>query len=175
MYITSLYTRRRFNPVSWLIRYIRPRSRFALALSSHGMVLAGDTVYEATMWHGVRRVPREVALRGQTIVKMSHHQVPDPAAGFAWLDSQLCTYEPKLPRWLPEWLRRPLAALLLLLNNNYDWHGAFGLAFEPDRSWSEPGRWYCYELIAGALRAAGRSVFAELNHIGETALFSIAP
>lgn len=147
--ITVLFTRRRWNAISWLIRWAVPRSRFALSLSSHCMVLAGDTVYEATMLHGVRRVPREVAMHGQHLVKMTQYQVPRPSAGLEWLDAQV--------------------------GKPYDWGGAFGLSLAPDRRWSDASAWYCYELAAAALHAAGRPAFADLNHIGETALMSIAP
>lgn len=147
--ITVLFTRRRWNPVSWLIRWAMPRSRFALGLSSHAIILDGDTCYEATMLHGVRAVPKYVALAGQVLVKETHYQVPDPAAGIAWVRSQV---------------GRP-----------YDFRGAFGLALAPDRAWAEDDCWFCYELAGAVLKHAGRPVFANLSHVGETALMAINP
>lgn len=147
--ITALFTRRRFNPVSWLIRWAVPRSRFALSLSSHCIIDAGDFLYEASMLHGVRKVDRATALKGQTIVKETRYQVPDATAGIAWLDQQI--------------------------GAPYDWPGALGLGLTPYRDWGQEDKWFCYELAAGVLRAAGRPVFANLTHVGETALMAINP
>jgi hypothetical protein len=147
--ITIILTRRRLNPVSWLIRWAMPRSRFALALSSHAIVAGPDKCYEATMLHRVREVDRAVALSGQTVVRELHYQVPDAAAGLAWAKEQV--------------------------GKRYDWAGAAGLSLAPDRDWSDPDSWFCYELAAGVLRAAGLAVFSNLSHIGETALLAIAP
>lgn len=82
--ITLLFCRRRWNPVSWLIRWAVPRSRFALSLSSHCMIDCGDTIIEANMLHGVREVARDVALKGKTIVKQTAYQVVSREAGLAW-------------------------------------------------------------------------------------------
>ena len=147
--ITVLFTRRKWNPVSWLIRFVVPRSRFALAMSSHCIVDAGDKMYEAHMLHGVREVDRATALNGQSIVKETCYQVPNAAAGIEWAAGQV--------------------------GKGYDWGGAFGLGLAPYRDWSEDDKWYCYELAAGVLRAAGRDVFANLTHVGETALMAINP
>jgi hypothetical protein len=173
--IRVIFTRRRWNPVSWLIRWAVPRSRFALALSSHCIVDAGDKCYEATMLHGVRDVPLPIAMKGQVLIKETRFSVRNRAAAIAFLEAQVCRYKPKLPRWLPKWLRVPLTIILVLINNNYDFKGAFGLALAPDRDWAEADLWYCYELVAAALQAGGRPVFANLTHVGETALMSINP
>lgn len=171
--ITLLFTKRRANPVSWLIRWALPRSRFALALSSHCIIDAGAEAIEATMLHGVRAVSREVALRGQTVVRSKTYAVEDAEAGLAFVRSQVCTYQPKVPRWLPTWAALALAALLTLRNNNYDFGGALGLGINPDRNWADPSKWWCYELGAAAIRAAGRPVFSDLSHITETALLAL--
>lgn len=173
--ITIMLTRRRWNPISWLIRYGMPRSRFALALSSHAIVFDGDICYEATMLHGVREVPRQVAMAGQHAVYEKRFSVPNRAAGIAWARAQVCTYQPNPPKWLPKWLRSPLAVVLKLARNNYDFKGAFGIAFAPGRKWQEDDCWFCFEFAAGVLRAAGRDVFADLSHVGETALIAINP
>lgn len=147
--ITVVFTRRKWNPISWLIRWAVPRSRFALSLSSHCIVVQGATAYEATMLHGVREVPLEVALEGQTIVKTTHYQVPNAHAGIAFAHNEV--------------------------GASYDWGGALGMGLAPGRDWADPSSWYCYEFAAAILRAAGRPVFAELSHVGEVALMSINP
>ena len=145
-----IYTKRNWNPVSWAIRYAMPRSRFALSLSSHAIIAApGGLCYEATMMHGVRAVDRVTALAGATIVHEAHYAVPDVDAALQWLHGQV--------------------------GKKYDWRGAFGLSLAPGRDWAEPDRWFCYELAAGAMRAGGRDVFANLSHVGETALLAINP
>lgn len=148
-HITVLFTRRRFNPISWLIRWAVPRSRFALALSSHCIVDGGGMVYEAHMLHGVREITREEAIKGLVLVKLTSYQVPDAAAGIAWAKDQV--------------------------GKGYDWRGAIGLGLTPYRDWSEDDKWFCYEFAAGVLRAAGRPVFENLTHVGETALMAINP
>lgn len=147
--ITLLFCRRRWNPVSWLIRWAVPRSRFALSLSSHCMIDCGDTIIEANMIHGVREVARAVALKGQTIVVQTAYQVASREAGLAWARTQVGT--------------------------PYDWPGAAGLGLTPGRDWGQDDKWFCYELAAGCLRAAGRDLFANLTHVGETALMAINP
>lgn len=147
--LTVLFTRRRFNPISWLIRWAVPRSRFSLALSSHCIIDAGDKMYEATMLHGVRAVDRATALKGQFIVKETRYQVPDASAGIAWAKDQVGT--------------------------PYDWPGALGLGLTPGRDWGQDDKWFCYELVAGVLRASGRPIFVNLTHVGETALMAINP
>lgn len=147
--ITIIFTLRRWNLISWLIRWVMPRSRFALALSSHAIVVGPDQCYEATMLYGVRPVDFVRALEGQTIVRTIRFQVPDVMAGIAWVEAQC--------------------------GKGYDWRGAFGLGLAPGRNWAEGDCWFCYELAAGVLQAAGRPVFANLSHVGETALMAINP
>lgn len=172
--VTLLFTRRQWNPVSWLIRWMKPRSRIALALSSHVVIAIGDTCYEANMVTGVRKGARADILKGQTIVRKRVHYVPDLAAGVAFLESQLCTYKPT-PAGVPDALQPLVRKLLLMLNNNYDFGGALGLGLAPGQNWSDPSRWFCYELAAGFFKAAGRNVFEELERICETALLAINP
>lgn len=147
--ITLLFTKRRFNPVSWVIRWAIPRSRFALAMSSHCLIDGGDAIYEASMLHGVRRADRATALAGLTTVATVTYSIPSRAAAIMWLNAQV--------------------------GKPYDWAGAFGLGLAPYRDWASDNKWFCYELGAGALRAAGRSVFSNLGHVGETALMAIEP
>lgn len=173
--ITLLFTRRRFNPISWLIRWAIPRSRFALALSSHCIIDAGDKLYEATMLHGVREVGRATALAGQTVVLQRAYRVRNAAAGVGWVKTQLCRYKAQAPSWLPDWAQRLYCAAALVLNSNYDWPGALGLGLSPYRDWAAEGFWFCYELGAGCLVAAGRDDFADTGHITEASLLMIKP
>lgn len=173
-FVSVTFTRRRFNPISWAIRWGMPRSRFALALSSHAIVDFGDVCYEATMTHGVRKSPRDVALHGQTIVCQAHYQVADRDAALAWAESQLCAYQPAAPAWMGARVGAAYRAAQLILNSNYDWGGAIGLGLAPDRDWAEAGKWFCYEFAAAALRAAGGPKFGKVSHIGETALLAVA-
>jgi hypothetical protein len=171
--ITLLFTCRRWNPVSWLIRWVMPRSRFALALSSHCIILADGRYFEADMFAGVREIDRDTALRNHTVVRQRDYFVPSAAAGIAWILGQLCTYQSNPPAWLPAWARRIYAIVDLLINNNYDWRGALGLGLAPDRQWASDFAWFCYELAAGFIAACGRPVFANLSNVGETALLAI--
>lgn len=148
-YITLHFTRRPWNPISFAIRWAMPRTRFALALSSHAIVQIGDWCYEATMLHGVRKVSAKVALKGQLLVRSVHYEVVDLTAATKFADDQV--------------------------GAGYDFQGAFGLPMAPDRNWEDPSSWFCYELAAAILRAAGRPVGVHLSHVGETALLSISP
>lgn len=147
--ITLLFAHRKWNPISWLIRWAIPQSRFALAMSSHCLVDDYDLIYEANMLHGTRGVARDVALDGLTIIKSITYTVPDAAAAIAWAKSQV--------------------------GKPYDWLGAFGLGLAPYRNWAEDDKWFCYEFGAGVLRAGGRDEFANLTHISEIALMAIKP
>lgn len=156
-----LYSRREGNIASWLIRWGLPRSRFALALVSHSMLVDGDYVIEATMWHGlaetlrtrrmggVRRVPMTEALHGQTIVKDAAYSVPDAEAGLTWARSQV--------------------------GKPYDFKGGFGLAIELDRNWQDDDKWFCFELVASAIQYAGRAIFDSTGHLTGTVLMLIKP
>jgi hypothetical protein len=149
--IKVIFTHRRWNPISWLIRWAMPRSRFAFALSSHAIVVGPDQCYEATMLHGVRAVDYAKAIDGQVIVRERRYQVPDAAAGLAWAAEQA---RRKVP---------------------YDWRGALGLSLAPGRDWAEADAFFCYEFAAAVLRAGGRDLFSDLSHVGETALLAINP
>jgi hypothetical protein len=170
---TILLTRRHWNPVSALIRWSMPRSRFAWALSSHAIVQVDQQCYEATMLYGVRRVECDVALAGQHVVRAITVPVPDLAAGIAWAEAQRCRYTPVAPTWLPIGLQRAYCAVALILQSNYDWRGAFGLSLAPDRNWADEDCWFCYEFAAAFLRACGIELFKSLPHVGETALLTL--
>ena len=145
--ITILFTKTPFNIMSWLIRWALPRSRFALALSSHCIIDAGDYAYEAIYPEGVRWVDKVEALKGSVIVKTMVYNVPNAQAGIDWAKHQIGT--------------------------KYDLKGALGLTINPSRNWDEDDAWFCYEFAAGVLKNAGLDVFKELNHVTEIALMSL--
>ncbi len=147
--IKIIYTKRNFNPISWLIRWAIPRSRFSMALSSHCMLVDGDFIIEAHMLHGVRRVLATDALKGLTVIKTVDYVVEKSEAGLNWACAQV--------------------------GAPYDWLGAFGIAIDIDRNWQKPDAWFCYELVAAALVAAGKDAFADTGHITGTTLLSIKP
>ena len=145
--ITFIFTKSLLSPISWLTRWALPRSRFALAFSSHVLIEDGEFMYEAIFPQGVRRISRKKALDGCTIVKTLTHTVPDKVAGMEWLRQQD--------------------------GKRYDLKGAIGASINPNRNWSETDKWFCYELAAGTLKASGLDVFAELSHITEIPLMSL--
>ena len=147
--ITIVFTKAMWNPLSWLIRYVLPRSRFALAMSSHCYIDCGVLFYEADPFTGVRVIDKKSVLTYNTVVKTIVYTVHDAGAGIDFLNKQL--------------------------GKKYDFKGALGLGLAPDRKWHEDNSWFCYELAAATLRAAGRESFDNLCHVTEIALMSIFP
>ena len=141
---TILFTRRPWNPVSLMIRWALPVSRFKWARASHSMILDGDHVIHATMTHGVIRQTLADAMKGQIIVGTREYDVPDLEAGLAWARTQVGT--------------------------DYDFEGAFGLSLAPDRAWMENDSWFCHELSAAFLHKCGRKLFERFGHVTDTAL-----
>lgn len=147
--ITLIFTTRKWNPASWLIRWALPRSRFANALASHSMIIDGSYAIEANMLHGVRRVRLSDALDGSVEVERISYLVADADGGIEWARSQV--------------------------GKPYDWAGAFGLALAPDRSWQEDSDWDCFEFCAATLAKAGRELFTDHAHITGSMLMAIKP
>lgn len=57
--LTVIFTKTWWSPFSWLIRWVLPRNRFALAKSSHCYIVGdNDEVYEAVFPKGVRKPHR---------------------------------------------------------------------------------------------------------------------
>lgn len=111
--ITLHFTRRPWNPISFAIRWAMPRTRFALAYSSHVIVDIEGWCYEATMLRGVRPPAWwEGALQGHQVVRTVRIEVPDLSAGLRFARKQVGT--------------------------GYDYKGALGLSVAPDRDWAEP-------------------------------------
>lgn len=144
---TILFSIRPLNPVSWLIRWALPVSRFKWARASHSMILDGDYVIHATMQHGVVRQPLAEVERVQKVIARRQYDVPDLEAGLAWARLQVGT--------------------------KYDFKGAFGVSLTPDRQWLEDDRWFCHELSAAFLHVGGRQVFDRFGHVTDTSLLLI--
>lgn len=144
---TILFVRKSWNPVSWIIRWALPVSRFKLARSSHSMILDGDHVIHATMLHGVVRQPINEVFRDQSLVARKEYEVPDLQAGLDWARKQI--------------------------GKKYDFKGAFGLSLEPDRQWQEDDKWFCHELSASFIHNAGRHIFGECGHVTDSHLLMV--
>lgn len=136
--------RRPWNPVSWLIRWALPVSRFRWGRASHSMIIDGEYAIHATMLRGVVREPIQQAMRGQVIVAHREFEVPNAAAGLEWARSQV--------------------------GRKYDFAGAFGLSIHPDREWADDSGWFCHELCAAYLHACGRRLFDKFGHVTDSAL-----
>lgn len=147
--VVIIFSKRKMNPVSWLIRWALPISRFKWARSSHSMILDGDQVIHATMMNGVIRQPLVEALKTQTVVTTRVYEVENAEAGLEWAKKQI--------------------------GKSYDFKGAFGIALSPDRNWVEDDSWFCHELCAAYLHACGKKVFRQFGHVTDSALLLINP
>ena len=144
---TILFSVRPWNPLSWLIRWALPVSRFMWARSSHSMILDGDHVIHATMLKGVVRQPLAEVLQSQKVVARREYDVPDIAAGLAWARSKVGT--------------------------RYDIEGALGVSLKPDRQWQDDDKYFCHELCAAFIHACGRKIFGRFGHVTDSALLLI--
>lgn len=148
--LTVVFTKRRWNPGSLLIRWSLPRTRFHVARASHCLIKDGEYFIEASMEHGVRRVLAKEALAGLTIVDIVEYDVPNVDVGLSWLRRQV--------------------------GKKYDWPGAIGLALAPTRNWMEADKWFCFELAAATLVMSGRDDFREdAGHISGEILMALKP
>lgn len=148
--VKVLFTRHKYGPMSWLIRWALPRSRFAFSMVSHCLIEDEnnpDYLIQASFWHGVVRLPRAESLGNQQVVFTKTYSVPDSKAGMNWLYSQL--------------------------GKKYDKWGAVGLGLNPDRKWQDPTNWFCFELAAATLANSGRDMFEENSHITGSMLLAV--
>ena len=137
------------NPLSWFIRWVLPRSRFALALSSHCYIaIDDDNWFESVAPKGVTVTTKAEALKSDTIVAVLIFDVSNYAGGLEFLKAQI--------------------------GKRYDYKGAVGLGIAADRVWNEDDAWFCYELAAGCLKASGGEPFKTLSIITETVLIACA-
>jgi uncharacterized protein YycO len=144
--VKVVFTISPWSPASWFIRWVLPRSRWSIALSSHCIIIQGDHAWEA-LPGGVRCNSVERAMEGCKEVASVEYDVPNADAAYEFLNRQL--------------------------GKPYDWRAAMGLGLLPGREWTEDDSWYCYELAAGALRAGGLDIFKNISYITETALLAI--
>lgn len=148
--ITILFVRRPWwYVVATLIRWALPVSRFKWARASHSIVMHGNDAYHATMIHGVVHATAEDALHGQVVVAQRDFEVPDLTAGIEWVKTQV--------------------------GKPYDFKGAFGLSLSPDRIWGSQESWFCHELCAATLEAAGRKLFIDAGHVNDSSLLLVEP
>jgi hypothetical protein len=154
--LTILLTRHPLlNLPATAIRAALPHAAGRFGLASHAMVVDGDSVIEARMlWmdgarvgSGVRRIPRAVALSGAQVVAERAFSVPDATAGLAFCREQI--------------------------GKSYDFRGALGLVRDPMREWAQDDCWFCFELAAATLHAAGRLLFERCGHITGRELLSV--
>jgi len=144
-----IFTKNYFSPFSWIVRWTLPRSRFALALSSHCFIYDGNgNYYEAVAFKGVVKISSLEMSKNDIIVATKNYQVRDINAAYDFLEKQL--------------------------GKKYDYKGVIGLALNPARNWASDEDWFCYELCAAALKISGGPQFNNLNHITETALLSVS-
>lgn len=141
-----IFTIRPFNPISLLIRWALPVSRFKWAKASHSMIVDGDHIIHATIKNGVIRAPYDEAMRGQKIVAVKSYDVSNLEAGLAWARKKAAD------------------------NVAYDFKGAFGISLEPDRNWQSEDKYFCHELCATFLHKCERKIFDRLGHVTDTAL-----
>lgn len=107
--------------------WIRHHDDVAPRAWSHTGVLVGDVVWEARALRKVGPVPLADFLDRYPRTEQVSYDVPDPAAGAAWLEAQ-----------------RGL---------RYDYLAVLGRLAR--RSWDEPGAWHCQELAEAYLAACG--------------------
>lgn len=150
--VTVVFTKSNFSFISLLIRWALPRSRFALALSSHCLVRVGNEkdgykTYDMGFKTKLKEVDFDKAMKDRVVVATRTYLVPSLEAGIKWAQEQV--------------------------GKDYDIKGAFGVAIAPGRDWSSEEDWFCYEFAAAFLKACGLDIFHSLAHITETALLSL--
>jgi len=107
-----------------------------------------ETIIDATFAHGgVRMRTMGELLREASAIETIAVQVADEAAGLAWIAEQL---------WRP-----------------YDWTAIIGFVLRAD--WAQPSKWFCSELAAGAIHAAGRKLVREdISRVTPGLLWAVA-
>jgi uncharacterized protein YycO len=136
-----------WHPGGFFIRWALPVTRFRVARAGHAMVYDPQThtCIHAKMLRGVVSEPFDVATKGYVIVASRAYSVPDAKAGMDFVRAQI--------------------------GKPYDNTGAMGITVE--RDWQEDDAWFCFELVAAALHAAGREIFTRIGHVTDTHLLMI--
>lgn len=100
---------------------------------SHVMTVIDGMAYEATMLHGCRVVPLDVAMDGVAKYRDMTIAVPDIDAAIRWGVDQD--------------------------GAGYDFAGAFGLPFLMSDDWADESKWWCSELCFMQVLKAGVTLF----------------
>lgn len=145
--LTIVFTKDLWSPISWLIRWTLPRSRFSLALSSHCYIQDGNDFYQVLPFKGVHVVTETEMLMKDKVVCKLEYQVPNRNKSIEFLKSQL--------------------------GKGYDYKAAIALGLRPGRDWDDDNKWFCYELAGAALMHGGREEFNNVFHVNEIVLMSI--
>lgn len=109
---------------------------------SHCMAIIDDEAYEATMWHGCRVVPVDVAMAGVASYRDMAVWVPDIEAAKAFGRDQD--------------------------GKGYDFAGAFGIPFMASENWADDSRWWCSEETLMLLAAGGTILLDMEEHLRVT-------
>jgi hypothetical protein len=117
-----------YNPTSPIIARLAGSKQF-----SHSMNIIGDTTYEATMLHGCRAVPVDVAMQGVAVYQDMYVPVPNLEAAVQFGLDQA--------------------------GKGYDFGGAFGLPFLESEDWSDDSKWWCSEHNFMQLFKGGTALF----------------
>ena len=113
-----------YNVSSWIIARAAGSNQW-----SHVMAIVGDTAYEATMLHGCRGVPVDVAMHGVKCYQDMIVEVPDIEKSIQWAKEQI--------------------------GKKYDFAGAFGIPFCASQDWNDDRKWWCSEHNFMMLGAGG--------------------
>lgn len=95
---------------------------------SHVMVIIDDSAYEATMLHGVRKVPVFAAMEGVAKYQDMMLSVPNLDSGLQWIEKQI--------------------------GKGYDF-AALLLPVLASQDWADDSKWWCSELVFMFLIMAG--------------------
>lgn len=134
-------TKRRYDPISWIIRWAVPCSWIRWCPCSHAITVIDGIAYHATMLHGVVAQPIAEALKNKIVVEIK---------------------EFKTKRIGKE---KALIFAKSQIGKRYDFAGAFGLFFAPDRDWQKDDRWDCAELTAAILSVARKNIFKTFGQV----------
>jgi hypothetical protein len=150
--IHGIFTKKPYNPASFLIRVANPVSFIHIGPASHVIAVDGTTGYgfEASALHGVRRALLKDMLKGCFVVEEKGYDVPNAKAGLDWLRE---TAERKA---------------------KYDFKGALALGLSPERNWQEDTDWFCFEYFAYGLEKAGRKTFSNNARVSAYMLMSLS-
>jgi hypothetical protein len=116
------------NPASLVIARLGGSRLF-----SHCMTIIDDIAYEATMTHGCRVVPIDVAMHGVSKYQDMYVPITDKAGALAFGLAQD--------------------------GKGYDFAGVFGLPFLASEDWADDSKWWCSEHVFMMLGAGGVWLF----------------